>query len=75
MKDFKKMDEMEKYISSKSVFWTYTYMVTFLAVWIVINLLNKMSVTVPLFLFISQILLQSIIRSTLKKKMNGGDEE
>lgn len=75
MKGFKKMDEMEKYIAYKSIFWTYAYMVAFIAVWVAVNLLNKVSAAVPLSLFITQILLQSIIRLTLKKKMDGGDEE
>lgn len=74
MKGFRKMDEMEKFISYKSVFWTYAYMVAFLAVWVVINLFNKVSVNVPVFLFVTQMLLQNVIRLTLKKQVDGKNE-
>ncbi|WP_366924186.1 hypothetical protein MFMK1_001144 [Metallumcola ferriviriculae] len=71
MKGFRKMDEMEKYISYKSVFWSYSYMVAFLAVWVAYNALNHLPLIVPLFLFITQMLLQSTIRIVLKKRMGG----
>lgn len=75
MKGFRKMDEMEKYISYKSVFWTYAYMITFLAVWVIINLLNKVSDNIPLFLLVTQMLLGVLIRFNLKKKMYAEDEK
>ncbi|MEA4900997.1 hypothetical protein [Desulfitobacterium sp.] len=74
MKGFRKMDEMEKYISYKSVFWTYAYMVAFLAVWVAIDLFNKVSAGIPLFLFVTQMLVQTSIRFALEKRMDGKDE-
>ncbi|AHF06215.1 hypothetical protein [Desulfitobacterium metallireducens] len=74
MKGFRKMDEMEKYISFKCVFWTYGYMVAFLVVWVAIDLFNKVSASVPLFLFVTQMLVQNVIRFTLERQMDGKNE-
>ncbi|MHB1132814.1 MAG: hypothetical protein ACYC4L_10550 [Chloroflexota bacterium] len=69
------MDEMEKYIAHQSVFWTYAYMVAFLAVWNAYSLWNGMPAEVPQILFATQFFLQISIRSVLNRRIAGGDEK
>jgi len=75
MKGFRKMDEIEKYISYKCVFWTYAYMIIFLSGCVAIDLFNKVSASVLLFLFVTQMLVQNTIRLTVKKQMDGKDKK
>lgn len=70
MKGFRKMDEMEKYISLKSLKITYAYTIIFLFIWVVIEYISKRTTSsTAFFLLITQNLILIFSQAYFKNKM------
>ncbi|GAA0735141.1 hypothetical protein [Clostridium oceanicum] len=71
----KKMDEMELYITSKSMKIAYAYTTIFLIIWSIYNYFKYSEAGLPLLLFITQSVVINVSSLILKKKMGGKSEE
>ncbi|WP_160679759.1 hypothetical protein [Clostridium sp. C8-1-8] len=71
MKGFRKMDEMEKHISLKSLKIAYFYTITFLFVWVVIEYISRRTVSssIAFFLLITQNLVLIFSQAYFKNKI------
>lgn len=69
MKGFRKMDEMEQFISLKSLKIAYLFTVIFLFVWGVLDVVNKRTPSTALFLLVTQNLVLLFSQLYFKKKM------
>lgn len=71
MKGFRKMDEMEQYISLKSVKITHAYTIIFLFIWVVIEYkTNRTTSSIAFFLLITQNLVLITSQVYFKNKMS-----
>lgn len=68
MNQFRKMDEMEREISLKSVKFAWFYTVIFLFVWSIYQYLNSSEFGVPFFLLITQNLVLLATQFIFKKR-------
>ena len=71
MKGFRKMDEMEQFISLKSLKIAYAFTIAFLFVWVILDKINKETQSIAFFLLITQNLVLMISQAYFKKKMEG----
>lgn len=70
MKGFRKMDEMEQYISIKSFKIAYAYTIIFLFIWVVIEYITTRTTSnIAFFLLITQNLVLIISQVYFKNKM------
>jgi hypothetical protein len=70
MKGFRKMDEMEKHITLKSLKITYAYTIIFLFIWVVIEyIINRTTSNLAFFLLITQNLVLIFSQVYFKNKM------
>ncbi|MEN2256304.1 hypothetical protein AAIB48_00410 (plasmid) [Paraclostridium benzoelyticum] len=68
MSQFRKMDEMEKEISLKSIKASWFYTVIFLFIWSIYQYLNSSEWGIPFFLFITQNLVLLATQFIFKKR-------
>ena len=71
MKGFRKMDEMEQFISLKSLKIAYAFTIAFLFIWVILDKINKETQSIAFFLLITQNLVLMISQAYFKKKMEG----
>jgi len=71
MKGFRKMDEMEQFISLKSLKIAYAFTIAFLFVWVILDKINKETQSIAFFLLITQNLVLMISQAYFRKKMEG----
>lgn len=71
MKGFRKMDEMEQFISLKSLKVAYAFTIAFLFVWVILDKINKETQSIAFFLLITQNLVLMISQAYFRKKMEG----
>ena len=71
MKGFRKMDEMEQFISLKSLKIAYAFTIAFLFVWVILDKINKETQSIAFFLLITQNLVLMISQVYFRKKMEG----
>lgn len=71
----RKMDEMEMYISLKSIKISWFYTVTFLFIWGLHDYITKSKYELPFFLFITQNVILLVCQLILKHRMVGKDEK
>jgi len=69
MKGFRKMDEMEQFISLKSLKVAYSFTIAFLFVWVILDKINKETQSIAFFLLITQNLVLMISQAYFRKKM------
>jgi hypothetical protein len=70
MKGFRKMDEMEKYITLKCLKITYAYTIIFLFIWVVIEyIINRTTSNLTFFLLITQNLVLIFSQVYFKNKI------
>lgn len=69
MKGFRKMDEMEQFISLKSLKVAYAFTIAFLFVWVILDKINKETQSIAFFLLITQNLVLMISQAYFRKKM------
>ncbi len=69
MKGFRKMDEMEQFISLKSLKIAYAFTIAFLFVWVILDKINKETQSIAFFLLITQNLVLMISQAYFRKKM------
>lgn len=70
MKGFRKMDEMEKHISLKSLKIAYAYTIIFLFIWVVIEYISSRTMSsIAFFLLITQNLVLIFSQAYFKNKM------
>jgi hypothetical protein len=70
MKGFRKMDEMEQFISLKSLKIAYGFTIIFLFIWVILDFINKRMPSTALFLLVMQNLVLTISQIYFKKKMD-----
>ena len=71
MKGFIKMDEMEQFISLKSLKIAYAFTIAFLFIWVILDKINKETQSIAFFLLITQNLVLMISQVYFRKKMEG----
>ncbi|HAK43215.1 MAG TPA: hypothetical protein DCM59_11580 [Clostridium sp.] len=71
MKGFRKMDEMEQFISLKSLKVAYAFTIAFLFIWVILDKINKETPSIAFFLLITQNLVLMISQAYFRKKMEG----
>ncbi|EJO5349031.1 hypothetical protein NRP93_003183 [Clostridium botulinum] len=71
MKGFRKMDEMEQFISLKSLKIAYLFTIVFLFVWYILDVINNRTPSTALFLLVTQNLILIGSQFYFKKKMEG----
>ena len=71
MKGFRKMDEMEQFISLKSLKVAYAFTIAFLFIWVILDKINKETPSTAFFLLITQNLVLMISQAYFRKKMEG----
>lgn len=69
MKGFRKMDEMEQFISLKSLKIAYGFTIVFLFVWFILDCINKRTPSTALFLLVTQNLILIFSQFYFRKKM------
>jgi len=69
MKGFRKMDEMEQFISFKSLKVAYAFTIAFLFIWVILDKINKETSSTAFFLLITQNLVLMISQAYFRKKM------
>lgn len=69
MKGFRKMDEMEQFISFKSLKVAYAFTIAFLFIWVILDKINKETSSTAFFLLITQNLVLMISQAYFKEKM------
>lgn len=68
----RKMDEMEMYISLKSIKIAWFYTIVFLFIWLVYEYITTSKFGLPFFLFITQNVILIICQLILKHRMVSG---
>ncbi len=71
----KKMDEMELYITSKSMKIAYVYTMIFLIIWCIYNYVKYSEPGLPLLLFLTQSVVMNASSLILKRKLGGKSEK
>ncbi|MBE6064433.1 hypothetical protein [Clostridium cochlearium] len=71
----RKMDEMEMYISLKSIKIAWFYTIVFLFIWSVYEYITTSKFGLSFFLFITQNLILTVSQFILKHKMGGKNEK
>ncbi len=69
MKVFRKMDDMEQFISLKSLKFAYGFTIVFLFIWFILDYINKRTPSTALFLLVTQNLVLIFSQFYFKKKM------
>lgn len=71
----RKMDEMEMYISLKSIKIAWFYTIVFLFIWLVYEYIKTSKFGLPFFLFITQNIIFMICQLIIKHRMAGKNEK
>ncbi|WP_125152461.1 hypothetical protein [Clostridium rectalis] len=71
----RKMDEMEMYISLKSIKIAWFYTIAFLFIWLVYEHVTKSKFGLPFFLFITQNVILIISQFIIKHRMVDNNEK
>ncbi|AVP61744.1 hypothetical protein C7M79_14030 [Clostridium botulinum] len=71
----RKMDEMEMYISLKSIKIAWLYTIVFLFIWLVYEYITTSKFGLPFFLFTTQNVILIICQLILKHRMVGKNEK
>jgi hypothetical protein len=69
MNGFRKMDEMEQFISLKSLKIAYGFTIVFLFIWSILDSINKRTPSTALFLLVTQNLILMLSQCYFKKNM------